>query len=447
MKKIKMLVNSIVNGSIGTQVVAGVVAVTVLGGAAFGGYKVYENLSGTKQERLNKNVESLKSKIVELREKASKLPNTDDVNALQAELSDLESFDIANNYDEAYDRYVDAEDKYNDLLGNFKAEMKALLEELEALDVSKFNESQVQEFEVAVQNYETVTNMEDFDGYKAMYEEAKKVYEKLASEENVEVSVESVNESSEEEVNSNEETVANNTTSSSTSNSGSTNTVSTSTNSGSTNKPSNSGSTNSGSTSSNSGSTNKPSNSGSTNSGSTNSGSTNSGSTNTGSTNSGSTNTTPSTPAPSTPQYETFNGFSYSLSSEGHDTTYVGGDNNYASMFSQLSSKSTVSSFVSEANRAVQVLTQGAYEDKVKAKFMNKVYNGKYLVTGVSISRYSVPVIDNGELVTNPYSYLVNQGVENLPGGLFTTVVGKYSLVSDDGIDRFVRIVIQFKEI
>lgn len=443
MKKIKMLVNSIVNGSIGTQIVAGVVAVSVLGGAAFGGYKVYENLSGTKQERLNKNVDSLKSKIVELKSKASKLPSSDEVNDLQVELMDLEYFDIANNYDEAYDRYIKAEDKYEELLKNYKAEMETLLKELESLDVSKFNETQLQEFEIAVQNYKVVTNMEEFGGYKSMYEEAKRVYDRLVSEQDSESDKNAESETSSEEKSdsSNNSTASNN--------SGSTNTGSTSTNSGSTNSGStNTGSTNSGSTSSNSGSTNKPSNSGSTNSGSTNSGSANTGSTNTGSSNSDSTNTTPINPEPSTPQYETFNGFSYNLDTEGYKSGYIGGNNDYSSRYSVLSSKSTVSSFVSEANKAIQSLTQGAYDDKVKSKFMNKLYNGKYLITGVSINRYTVPIIDNGELVVDPYPYLVNQGIENLPSGLFATVVGNYGdLNGQEGYDSFVRIVIEFKEI
>lgn len=422
MKKIKMLVNSIVNGSIGTQVVAGVIAVSVLGGAAFGGYKIVKNYQETKQERFNANVEALRTKITELKSKVSILPSTDEVTALSSELMTLEVEDIASKYDECYDRYVDAEDKYEDLLKNYKAEMKALLEELEDLDTSKFNETQLMEFEVAVQNYETVTNMDDFRGYKSMYDEAKRVYEKLASTENAEVSVESVTEESITEETKSDETVASNTTP---------NSDSTSSNSGSNSKPSNSGSTNTGST-------NKPSNSGSANTGSSN----------TGSSNSGTTNTAPSTPAPSTPQYETFNGFSYNLSSEGMQSGYVGGDNNYASKFSALSSKSTVSSFVGEANKAVQALTQGAYDEKVKAKFMNKVYDGKYLITGVSITRYTVPVIDNGELVVDPYSYLVRQGVEDLPDGLFATVVGNYGdLNGQEGYDSFVRIVIQFKEI
>ena len=126
---------------------------------------------------------------------------------------------------------------------------------------------------------------------------------------------------------------------------------------------------------------------------------------------------------------------------------YVGGYNDYVSKFSALSSKSTVSSFNSEVNKAVQVLTQGAYEETVKNRFLNKVYNDQYLITGVTIERYSVPIFIGDELVTDPYSELVKQGIENTPGGLFATVVGNYGLVSDSENDYFVKVTVQFKEI
>ena len=126
---------------------------------------------------------------------------------------------------------------------------------------------------------------------------------------------------------------------------------------------------------------------------------------------------------------------------------YVGGSNDYDSKYSALSSKSTVSSFVGEVNKAVQSLTQGAYEDTVKSRFLNKVYNGKYLITGVTIERYSVPIFIGDELVTDPYAEIVKQGAENTPGGLFATVVGNYGLVSDSENDYFVKLTVQFKEL
>ena len=121
--------------------------------------------------------------------------------------------------------------------------------------------------------------------------------------------------------------------------------------------------------------------------------------------------------------------------------------NDYSSEFSQLSSQSTVSSFNNEVNKAVQSLTQGAYEETVKSKFLNKVYNGKYLITNVSIQKYSVPILINGSLVADPYAELRKQGVENLPGGLFSAVVGNYGLVSDSDNDYFVRVIVSFKEL
>ena len=82
-----------------------------------------------------------------------------------------------------------------------------------------------------------------------------------------------------------------------------------------------------------------------------------------------------------------------------------------------------------------------------KNRFLNKVYNDQYLITGVTIERYSVPIFIGDELVTDPYSELVKQGIENTPGGLFATVVGNYGLVSDSENDYFVKVTVQFKEI
>ena len=128
----------------------------------------------------------------------------------------------------------------------------------------------------------------------------------------------------------------------------------------------------------------------------------------------------------------------------GRNSGYMGGNNDYASMFNQLSSKSTYSAFVSEVNKAVQVVTQGAYVETVKAKFLNKVYNGK-TITNVEFKYYTVPFMDNGEMVTDQYPYLQKQGVENFSGPNFSTVLACYGLVSDNGeLSRFVQCTVYF---
>lgn len=166
-----------------------------------------------------------------------------------------------------------------------------------------------------------------------------------------------------------------------------------------------------------------------------------------GSTSSGSGSTQPSTP--SKPTYPAFTGFSYSLTGDGRQSGYMGGDNNYATRFPGVSSKSTMSSFNGQTNEAIQVLTQGAYQSKVKSKFMNKLYNGKYLITDVSFQTYAVPYAINKHVLTDAeiYQELRNQGVESTPGGLFSQVVGEYGLASDDNNTHFIKITIQFKEI
>lgn len=461
MKKIKMLVNSIVNGSIGTQITAGVVAVSLIGGAAFGGYKAVQSFNESKQASSYSNVESLKNKIDELITKINELPVNEEVEKLKEEVKELSIINLAENYDEAYDKYKSLEKKYEEVYKSIVQEAEALLKELEGLDVSNLNDEQKAILENSINNYKVICGNSNYKGYKSAYEEAKRVYEGLINGDSIESITEEVKDSNEESkkeesVEVKEESKANGSSNSTPSNSSSNNSSasnSSSNNSQPSSTPSN-GSSNSGQT--------KPSNSGQSNSSSSNAGSTgnsskpsNSGSTNTGS-NSSSTpstptpstpapsNPTPSSPTPSKPQYEAFNGFNYKGS---FNYDYIGGYNNFASEFSQLSSKSTVSSFNSYVNTAVGALAQGASESGVKSQFLNKVYNNKYLITDVTIERFKVANMINGEVVFDQFSEAIKQGALNTPGGLFSSVIGNYALINDDDNIYYVKVTVKFKEI
>lgn len=463
MKKIKMLVNSIVNGSIGTQITAGVVAVSLIGGAAFGGYKAVQSFNESKQASSYSNVESLKNKIDELITKINELPVNEEVEKLKEEVKELSIINLAENYDEAYDKYKSLEKKYEEVYKSIVQEAEALLKELEGLDVSTLNDEQKSILENSISNYKVICGNSNYKGYKSAYEEAKRVYEGLINGDSIESITEEVKDSNEESkkeesVEVKEESKANGSSNSTPSNSSSNNSSasnSSSNNSQPSSTPSN-GSSNSGQT--------KPSNSGqsnsnsSTNNGSTNAGQTkpsNSGSNNTGSSSSSTpsapapsnpapSNPTPSAPAPSKPQYEAFNGFNYNGS---YASGYVGGYNNFASEFYQLSSKSTVSSFNSYVNTAVGALAQGASESVVKSQFLNKVYSNKYLITDVNIERFKVPNMINGEVIFDQFSEAIKQGALNTPGGLFSSVIGDYALVSDDDNIHYVKVTVKFKEI
>lgn len=449
MKKIKMLVNLIVNGSIGTQITAGVVAVSLVGGVTFGGYKAVQSYNESKQASSYSNVESLKNKIDELITKINELPVNEQVEKLIEEVKELSIINLTENYDEAYDKYKSLEKKYEEVYKSIVEEAEALLKELEGLDVSNLNEEQKAILENSISNYKVICGNSNYKGYKSAYEEAKRVYEGLLNGDSIESITEEVKDSNEEPnkgeaVEDKEDSKSNNSSSNgsasnSETNNGSSNTGSA--NSGQPNSTPSNGSANAGQT--------KPSNSGQSNSSSSNTGSTNnsskpsnSGSTNTGSNNSGS--STPSTPAPSKPQYEAFNGFSYKGS---YASGYVGGYNNFASEFSQLSSKSTVSSFNSYVNTAVGALAQGASESVVKSQFLNKVYNNKYLITDVTIERFKVPNMINGEVIFDQFNEVIKQGALNTPGGLFSSVIGDYALVSDDDNIHYVKVTVKFKEI
>lgn len=441
MKKIKMLVNSIVNGSIGTQITAGVIAVSLVGGVAFGGYKAVQSFNNNKQASSYSNVESLRNKIDELITKINELPVNEEVEKLIEEVKELSAINLNENYDEAYDKYKSLEKKYEEIYKAIVQEAEALLKELEGLDVSTLNDEQKSILENSISNYKVICGNSNYRGYKLAYEEAKRVYEGLMNGGSVESTTEEVKDSTEESKKEEtaevkEESKVNGSTNSSPSNSSSNSSsvsnnpsnnsqANSSTNNGSTNasqtKPSNSGSNNTGSSSSSTPSAPAPSNPAPAPS-----------------------NPAPSAPAPSKPQYEAFNGFNYNGS---YASGYVGGYNNFASEFHQLSSKSTVSSFNSYVNTAVGALAQGASESVVKSQFLNKVYNNKYLITDVNIERFKVPNMINGEVIFDQFSEAIKQGALNTPGGLFSSVIGDYALVSDDDNIHYVKVTVKFKEI
>lgn len=442
MKKIKMLVNSIVNGSIGTQITAGVIAVSLVGGVAFGGYKAVQSFNNSKQASSYSNVESLRNKIDELISKINELPVNEEVEKLIEEVKELSAINLNENYDEAYDKYKSLEKKYEEIYKAIVQEAEALLKELEGLDVSTLNDEQKSILENSISNYKVICGNSNYRGYKLAYEEAKRVYEGLMNGGSVESTTEEVKDSTEESKKEEtaevkEESKVNGSTNSSPSNSSS-NSSSVS------NNPSNNSQANS---STNNGSTNagqtKPSNSGSNNTGSSSS-STPSAPAPSNPAPSTPSNPAPSAPAPSKPQYEAFNGFNYNGS---YASGYVGGYNNFASEFHQLSSKSTVSSFNSYVNTAVGALAQGASESVVKSQFLNKVYNNKYLITDVNIERFKVPNMINGEVIFDQFSEAIKQGALNTPGGLFSSVIGDYALVSDDDNIHYVKVTVKFKEI
>lgn len=442
MKKIKMLVNSIVNGSIGTQITAGVIAVSLVGGVAFGGYKAVQSFNNSKQASSYSNVESLRNKIDELITKINELPVNEEVEKLIEEVKELSAINLNENYDEAYDKYKSLEKKYEEIYKAIVQEAEALLKELEGLDVSTLNDEQKSILENSISNYKVICGNSNYRGYKLAYEEAKRVYEGLMNGGSVESTTEEFKDSTEESKKEEtaevkEESKVNGSTNSSPSNSSS-NSSSVS------NNPSNNSQANS---STNNGSTNagqtKPSNSGSNNTGSSSS-STPSAPVPSNPAPSTPSNPAPSAPAPSKPQYEAFNGFNYNGS---YASGYVGGYNNFASEFHQLSSKSTVSSFNSYVNTAVGALAQGASESVVKSQFLNKVYNNKYLITDVNIERFKVPNMINGEVIFDQFSEAIKQGALNTPGGLFSSVIGDYALVSDDDNIHYVKVTVKFKEI
>lgn len=436
MKKIKMLVNSIVNGSIGTQITAGVIAVSLVGGVAFGGYKAVQSFNNSKQASSYSNVESLRNKIDELITKINELPVNEEVEKLIEEVKELSAINLNENYDEAYDKYKSLEKKYEEIYKAIVQEAEALLKELEGLDVSTLNDEQKSILENSISNYKVICGNSNYRGYKLAYEEAKRVYEGLMNGGSVESTTEEVKDSTEESKKEEpaevkEESKVNGSTNSSPSNSSS-NSSSVSNNS-SNNSQANS-STNNGSTNA---SQTKPSNTGSNNTGSSSSSTPSSPAP-------APSNPAPSAPAPSKPQYEAFNGFNYNGS---YASGYVGGYNNFASEFHQLSSKSTVSSFNSYVNTAVGALAQGASESVVKSQFLNKVYNNKYLITDVNIERFKVPNMINGEVIFDQFSEAIKQGALNTPGGLFSSVIGDYALVSDDDNIHYVKVTVKFKEI
>lgn len=429
MKKIKMLVNSIVNGSIGTQITAGVIAVSLVGGVAFGGYKAVQSFNNSKQASSYSNVESLRNKIDELITKINELPVNEEVEKLIEEVKELSAINLNENYDEAYDKYKSLEKKYEEIYKAIVQEAEALLKELEGLDVSTLNDEQKSILENSISNYKVICGNSNYRGYKLAYEEAKRVYEGLINGGSVESTTEEVKDSTEESKKEEtaevkEESKVNGSTNSSPSNSSSNSSSvsSNASNNSQSNSSTNNGSTNAGQT--------KPSNSGSSSSSTPSAPSPS--------------NPAPSAPAPSKPQYEAFNGFNYNGS---YASGYVGGYNNFASEFHQLSSKSTVSSFNSYVNTAVGALAQGASESVVKSQFLNKVYNNKYLITDVNIERFKVPNMINGEVIFDQFSEAIKQGALNTPGGLFSSVIGDYALVSDDDNIHYVKVTVKFKEI
>lgn len=304
MKKIKMLVNSIVNGSIGTQVVAGVVAVSVLGGAAFGGYTIVKNVQNQKQIQaaIEKKKEDIRTGIITLEAELDRFPEEEDVSSIRAELEELKSMDIDNDYDNAFDKYTSISESVEPLSAIYKKKILDCSTELNKLDFSMFNDEESKTFKDLLEEFGVVANNFDYKNYQAVYEKVKAGYDELVLKANERMLAEG-NQSDEnnlENVSLNSDTEVEGSAASGT---GSSNqgwyevevkNPSSSSSSSSNTKPSssnnNSSSGNNGS-SNNTSSNNNPSNSGSSNN------SSNASSSNTGSSNSGATTEQPSTPS------------------------------------------------------------------------------------------------------------------------------------------------------
>lgn len=147
---------------------------------------------------------------------------------------------------------------------------------------------------------------------------------------------------------------------------------------------------------------------------------------------------------------ETYTTFVYDFEADGRQDGYFGSTNKFHEIYSELSSKSTVVDFNEEVNRAICALTQGAYEDKVKSYFIDKVYNSKYKITDVTFDKYTLGISDEEGLAKSSdslYEELKSQGVENLPSGLFTSVLGSYTIANDNDNICFIKMTVHFTEL
>ena len=125
---------------------------------------------------------------------------------------------------------------------------------------------------------------------------------------------------------------------------------------------------------------------------------------------------------------------------EGNTYDYIGGDNDYTKLFnSALSNKSTEKEFLSEVNKAVCYLTQGAYEDKIKDQFVGKVWHGMK-IKDCQIKHYRILE----DLSVNEYEALQKQGIDKLPNGKFAVVVGSYNKPHDENL-YYVRVLVTFE--
>lgn len=149
----------------------------------------------------------------------------------------------------------------------------------------------------------------------------------------------------------------------------------------------------------------------------------------------------PVEPTPAPPVSNEFKGFAYNLVSEGVRMGYVSGYNDYVSMFPQVSGKSTFSGLKTDVNRAVGALGQGAYPDKVKAKFMGKTYQG-HVISNVIIETFHTPALDSNNDLILDNDFINSCGATNMVGGLFTSVIGKYQMDVDQGDMRYFKVTV-----
>lgn len=332
MKNIKSL---IIEGSLGVKLITGIVAIGVLSGIGFSGYKAftyYRKLHPSMETK----IESLNASIDSSISMASRISDNQEVIDLSSDLSVLKSSLDSKNYDEVYSKYEDLSSKLNDILASYNTEVSDLVKELESLDVSKLDEKSRNLLAESISHFKSIASVGTVDSYKNAYNECKDLYNELLSNSN---------------------------------------------------------------------------------------------------------------PSDNLNAYITF---VYDFENDGRMDGYFGSTDDFHKIYSALSEKSTVPGFNEELNRAVCALTQGAYEDKVKSYFVGKTYDSKFVISDVTFEKYTLGISDEEGLAKSPdslYEELNGQGIENLPSGLFSTVVGSYTLANDNDNICFIKMTAHFTEL
>lgn len=336
MKSIKNLINSIMKGSLGVKLIAGIITVGVLSGIGFGCYKgvsYYRKLNPSMESK----IDSLNASIDSSISMASKISDNLEIVDISSDLSVLKSSLDSKNYEESYSKYEELSGRLNELLSSYNTEVSNLTKELESLDLSALDEGSKNKVLESISYFKSIASVGGNEAYMIAYNECKDLYnELLASNLN---------------------------------------------------------------------------------------------------------------PSDSSESYITF---VYNVETDGRQDGYFGSTDKFHEIYSELSSKSTVVDFNEEVNRAVCALTQGAYEDKVKSYFIGKVYNSKYKITDVTFDKYTLGMINDEGLVKSKdsfYDELKSHGIENLPSGLFSTVVGSYTLANDNDNIYFIKMTVHFTEI